>query len=93
MCDQAIDKILEIHRLCCEVDALVPTVGMGEGYKVEWHIHGYDNFRKVADELNDGKYKVSDTGWGPYRYRYEFDYRGVNVFCLVDDCEVTTDAK
>lgn len=88
--DQLIDKILEIHRLGCEIDAQVPTAGMGEGYRVEWHVSGYDNFRKVAEELNDGKYKVSDTGWGPYRYRCEFDYRDVNVFCLADDCEVTT---
>lgn len=81
--EKLIDKILEIHRLSCEIDEQVPTCGMGEGYAPKWHIAGgYEPFRKVADALNNGKYRTIDYGGGPYRYKYEFEHRGVIVFAL-----------
>ena len=80
--EELIDKILEIHRLGCEIDEQVPTCTMGEGHPPRWHISGFENFRKVADALNKGKYRTIDYGTGPYRYRYEFKYRGVEIFAL-----------
>lgn len=83
--EKIIDQILEMHRVGLEIDEQVPTCGMGEGYTPKWHISGFENFRKVADVLNKGKYRVLDTGSGPYRYRYEFEHRGVLVFALCEE--------
>lgn len=88
--EKLIDKILEIHRLSCEIDEQVTTCGMGEGYTPRWHIYGFENFKRVADALNNGEFKTID--WSDdedsYRYCYEFEHRGVRVFTLGDEEQI-----
>lgn len=85
--EKLIDKILKIHRLGCEIDEQIPTCSMGEDFKPKWHIFGFEAFRKVADALNNGKFQTIDLGEdeNTYRYRYEFEHRGVLVFTLGDE--------
>lgn len=92
--NEIIDKILEIYRLKHEIADVVDTSEVCSTSTLSWHVFGYTNFIKVAKELNGGMFKEVDTGSGLYRWRYEFECRGVTVFCLSNDRrEVPTDAE
>lgn len=81
--EQLIDKILEICRLCEEVDAQVRTCTHPfDEYK--WHISGFNNFMRVARELNNGEFETERDGWGSTPKR-SFMHRGVEVFCVATD--------
>ena len=81
--EQLIDKILEICRLCEEVNAQVPTCTYPFSDH-QWHIHGFSSFIKVARELNNGEFETERDGWEPTPKR-SFMHRGVEVFCLATD--------
>lgn len=92
--NELIDKVLEIYRLKQEIASVVDTCEVCSTCEQSWHILGFDNFIKVAKELNNGKYREVDTGSGPYRWHYEFECRGVTVFCLSNERrEVPIDAE
>ena len=90
--EHLIDKIAEALRLMKEVEEQVTTCSINHT-SMEWHIFNYYSFIKVANELNGGMFREVDTGSGPYHWRYEFECRGVTVFCLSHyRMEVPTDA-
>jgi len=80
--DELIDKILEIQRLSREVNERVCTCTFGYATETYWHIYGFDNFINVANELNNGKFIEEDTDSGLYSWKYSFECRGIEVFCL-----------
>ena len=84
--EDLIDMILEMHAIGCKIDERVPTCMLGEAYKTEWHIYGYENFVRVAEELNNGEFEVDeDLDGSAYAYRPHFIHRGVYVFCLTNN--------
>ena len=77
--EMCVDKIKESMKLRNEVNQIVPTCG-ADPY-LTWQIHGWVNFKQVADVLNLGHYKCV-LDWGEYTKVY-FVYAGVHVFALI----------
>ena len=83
-----IDKVLEAQRLRDEIEAEagITICSINEhGVGPSLHVLGFTSFNKLAKALNDGKYTEVDTGSAPFRWQYEFECRGVTVFCLSNE--------
>ena len=90
---QIIDQILEMHHIGVEIDKQIPSCGIGESVRPQWHIFGVKSFISVARNLNGGNFELKDRGVNGHTFRYElsFTISGVCVFCLTDTLEEISD--
>lgn len=87
-----IDKILEMHRIGCEIDDQIQTCGVGKGHTPQWHIFKFEDFKRVAENLNGGKYTASLIRQNENSCACSFEYCGVHVMCLAEISEVPLEA-
>ncbi len=85
--ERVIDKIIEIHRLGCEVDAQIQSCGIGDSVGLVWHIYLPTDFVKVVRALGR---KVSEIQCvKPYTLtKWVLFHRGVEIFTFIDNKEV-----